>query len=110
MGLYGLSTFVTLQRTKEIGVRKVLGSSVTQIVILLTSEFARWVIASNFIAWPLAYIVMKGWLENFPYRIEQGLAVFVFAGLIALLVALITVGGQSWRRAVINPAHTLRNE
>ena len=110
MGLYGLSTFVTLQRTKEIGIRKVLGSSVTQIVFLLTSEFARWVIASNFISWPLAYIVMKGWLENFPYRIELGLEVFVFAGLIALLVALITVGGQSWRRAVINPAYTLRNE
>ncbi len=110
MGLYGLSTFVTMQRTKEIGIRKVLGSSAGQIVFLLTSEFTRWVIAANIIAWPLAYLAVSRWLENFPYRIEPGLPVFVIAGVIALLIALVTVGSQSWEKAGINPAHTLRNE
>lgn len=110
MGLYGLSTFIAYQRTKEIGIRKVLGSGSGRIMFLLTWEFAKWVIVSNIIAWPVAYLIMTRWLDNFPYRIETGLHVFILAGLIALLIAILTVGGQVWRSANMNPSHTLRNE
>lgn len=110
MGLYGLSTFVSLRRTKEVGIRKVLGSSIYRIILLLVSEFTRWVIISNIIAWPLAYLAMSRWLENFPYRIDQRPAVFLLAGVIALLISVLTVGSQAWKTASLNPANTLRNE
>jgi len=110
MGLYGLSTFIANQRTKEIGIRKVLGSSAMQIVILFSSEFAKWVILANLIAWPLAYMAMDKWLDNFPFRNEPGLFVFIGSGLIALMIALITVSSQAWKTAGINPSHILRNE
>ncbi len=110
MGLYGLSTFIAYQRTKEIGIRKVLGSSISQIVFLLASEYAKWVVVSNIIAWPLAYLAMGRWLDNFPYRIEPGLLVFISAGLIALLIAVITISVQAWCTANLNPADSLRSE
>ncbi len=110
MGLYGLSTFIANQRKKEIGIRKVLGSSVSQIVFFLVSDYARWVIVSNIIAWPLAYLAMGRWLDNFPYRTEPGLLVYIFSGLIALLIAVITVSVQAWHTANLNPANTLRDE
>ena len=110
LGLYGLGTFVALQKTKEIGIRKVLGSGVNQIIFLLAWEFTRWVIISNLIAWPAAWLVISRWLDNFPYRIEPGIQIFISAGLIALFVALLTVSGQAWKTANINPADTLRNE
>jgi putative ABC transport system permease protein len=110
MGLYGLSTFIAYQRKKEIGIRKVLGSSVSQIVFFLVSEYAKWVIVSNLIAWPLAYFAMDRWLDNFPYRTETGLLIFISSGLIALLIAVITVSVQAWRTANMNPADSLRCE
>ena len=110
MGLYGLSTFIAYQRTKEIGIRKVLGSSILQIVFLLASEYSKWVVVSNIIAWPLAYLAMGRWLDNFPYRIEPGLLIFISAGLIALLIAVITMSVQAWRTANLNPADSLRSE
>lgn len=110
MGLYGLSTFIAYQRTREMGIRKVLGASVFRIMVLLVSEFVRWVVVANILAWPVAYFIMAKWLDNFPYRIEQSVIVFVSAGLAALVIAVITVGGQAWLTASLNPAHTLKSE
>jgi putative ABC transport system permease protein len=110
MGLYGLSTFIAYQRTREIGIRKVLGSGISGIIVIFTSELARWVVFANIVAWPVAYLLMVRWLDNFPYRIEQSLAVYISAGLMALVIAVITVGGTAWRTACLNPALTLRNE
>jgi putative ABC transport system permease protein len=110
MGLYGLSTFIAGQRTKEISIRKVLGSSINGIMVLLISEFSRWVLVANIIAWPVAWFFSKTWLENFPYRIDPGIEIFAGAGIIALLIAVITVSGEAWHTARINPAVTLKNE
>ncbi|MGF1587394.1 MAG: ABC transporter permease [Bacteroidales bacterium] len=110
MGLYGLSTFIAAQRTKEIGIRKVLGSSINGIMVLLISEFSRWVLVANIIAWPVAWFFSKTWLENFPYRIAPGIEIFAGAGIFALLIAVITVSGEAWHSARMNPAVTLKNE
>jgi putative ABC transport system permease protein len=102
--------FTAERRTREIGIRKVLGSSVSAIVLLLSREFARWVLLANLIAWPLAYLVMKRWLENFAYSINLSWQVFLFSGLVALAIALITVIFQSARAALANPVDSLRQE
>ena len=98
------------QRTKEIGVRKVLGATVTNIVILLSKEFARWVLLANLVAWPVAYIVMTNWLQKFAYRVELGWLTFIFAGVLALVIALLTVSSQALKSAFSNPAEALRYE
>ena len=110
LGLFGLAAFTTQQRTKEIGIRKVLGSSVSGIIVLLTKEFIRWVIVANIIAWPVAYFVMNRWLQNFAYRIEMSLWMFILAGALALLIALVTVSYQAIRAATANPVESLRYE
>ena len=110
MGLYGLSTFIAHQRTREIGIRKVLGSGISGIILVFSSELARWVVFANIVAWPVAYLLMVRWLDNFPYRIEQSLIVYISAGLMALVIAVVTVGGTAWKTASLNPANTLRNE
>jgi putative ABC transport system permease protein len=110
LGLTGLAMFTAERRTREIGIRKVLGSSVSAIVLLLSREFARWVLLANLIAWPLAYLVMKRWLENFAYSINLSWQVFLFSGLVALAIALITVIFQSARAALANPVDSLRQE
>jgi putative ABC transport system permease protein len=109
-GLFGLATFNTERRTKEIGVRKVMGSSVWQIVWLLTHDFSRLVLLSNIIAWPLAYVVMERWLENFAHRIDLTPLVFIGSGLIALCIAWVTVGGTAAKAATQNPVLALRYE
>jgi putative ABC transport system permease protein len=110
LGLFGLASFTAEQKTKEIGVRKVLGSSVREIVILLTREFSRWVILANLIAWPLAYLAVSAWLENFAYRIEVGVSVFLLTGLVTLAIALFSVAYQSIRAARADPVDSLRYE
>jgi putative ABC transport system permease protein len=110
LGLFGLASFMALRRTKEIGIRKVLGATVSGIVVLLTKEFSRWVLVANLIAWPLSYLAMNRWLEEFPYRADIRLWLFLFAGLITLMVALLTVSYQSVRAALSNPADSLRYE
>ncbi len=110
MGLYGLSTFIMHKRSKEISIRKVLGSGSGSIMYLLTSEFIKLVAAANLIAWPVAYLAMARWLENFPYRIEQDIWIFVISGVMALGITLVTVSLQAWRTAGLNPAIILRNE
>ncbi len=110
LGLLGLAAFTAEQRTKEIGVRKVLGASVSSIVALLSKDFIKWVLIANFIAWPIAYILMNKWLQNFAYRINIGILTFFFSGLIALIIALLTVTYQSIKTAVANPVESLRYE
>ena len=110
LGLFGLASYATERRRKEIGIRKVLGSSVRQIVLLLTKEFTRWVLLANLVAWPIAWYGMSRWLENFAYRIDMGIFVFIFAGLSALIVALMTVSWQAVRAAIANPVIAIKHE
>lgn len=110
LGLFGLAAFVTEQRVKEIGIRKVLGASVMEIVILLSKEFTKWVILANIIAWPAAYYVMHNWLQDFAYRVNIAWYVFVLAGVIALIIALATVSYQAVKAALANPVKSLKYE
>lgn len=110
LGLYGLAAFNAEMRTKEVGVRKVMGSSLWRIVILLTSDFSKLVLISNLIAWPVAYYAMNRWLENFAYRIDLSPLVFIGSGLIALCIAWVTVGGTAAKAASAKPVLALRYE
>jgi len=110
LGLFGLASFMAEKRTKEIGIRKVLGASVSGIVLLLTKEFTKWVILANLIAWPIAYFVMRGWLQNFAYHVNIGLWTFMLSAALALVTALITVSFQAVKTAASNPVDSLRYE
>ena len=110
LGLSGLAAFMAEKRTKEIGVRKVLGASISGLVFLLTKEFTKWVLVANFIAWPIAFVVMNKWLQNFTYRITIGWHTFLMAGMIALIIAVTTVSFQSIRAALSNPVESLKYE
>ncbi|MGH7598687.1 MAG: ABC transporter permease [bacterium] len=110
IGLLGLAAFATEQRTKEIGVRKVLGASVPNLVALLSKDFSKWVLLANLIAWPVAYFAMNKWLQDFAYRIDIGWWVFALAGGLALLIALLTVSTQAIKAALANPVEALRYE
>ena len=110
LGLLGLSAYASEQRTKEIGIRKVLGASHIGLVSMLSQEFTKWVLLANLIAWPLAYFAMHKWLENFAYRIDLTIWPFLLSGLIALMIALSTVSWQAVRAAVANPIQSLRYE
>jgi putative ABC transport system permease protein len=110
LGLFGLATFTARQRTKEIGVRKVLGASVTNIILLIAKDFLKLVILANVIAWPLAWYGMHRWLQDFAYRTSISPWIFVAAGALALLIALVTVSFQAVKAALGNPVQALRNE
>ena len=110
LGLFGLAVFMTERRTKEIGIRKVAGASVSGIVMLLSKDFVKPVLVANLISCPIAYWAMRGWLDNFAYRIDLGWDVFVLSGSLVLVVALLTVGFQAWKAACTNPVDALRNE
>ncbi|MBW1811958.1 MAG: FtsX-like permease family protein, partial [Deltaproteobacteria bacterium] len=110
LGLLGLSAFAAERRTKEIGVRKVIGASVRQLVFLMTREFVILVALSSLVAWPLAYYFLTGWLENFAYRVELNGWLFLLPTMIAIVVATVTVGSQTLRAARSNPIKALRSE
>ncbi|MGB3588320.1 MAG: ABC transporter permease [Tunicatimonas sp.] len=110
LGLLGLIAFVAAQRTKEIGIRKVLGASIQQITYLLSKDFIRLVLFAFVLAAPLSYWLAESWLENFAYRTEIGVGIFVLAGVSALLLAGLTVSLQSVKAALANPIDSLRNE
>ncbi|HMB92364.1 MAG TPA: FtsX-like permease family protein, partial [Rhodothermales bacterium] len=110
LGLFGLAAYTTEQRTKEIGVRKVLGASVPGILALLSRDFLKLVALAFVVAAPLSYFAMNKWLEDFAYRIEVGVGVFVLAGGMALLIAVATVSYQATRAALTNPVESLRYE
>ena len=110
LGLFGLASFTAEQRTKEIGIRKVLGASIPGIVSLLTREFTKWVVVANVFAWPVSYYVMQRWLQNFAYRINVGFLNFLLAAAMTLAVALFAVSYQAIKAALANPVEALRYE
>jgi len=110
LGLFGLSSYTATQRIKEIGIRKVLGASIVNITSMLSKDFLRLVIISVLIATPVAWFVMNKWLQNFAYRVQVSWWIFAVAGLIALLIALVTVSFQAIKAAVSNPVKSLRTE
>jgi putative ABC transport system permease protein len=110
MGLYGLSSYTAEQRTKEIGIRKVLGASVTQIMKMLTKDFIKLVLLANIFAWPITYLLAKDWLTNFSYQIDMPFLPYIFATLLALIIALITVSSQAYIAANSDPVNALKYE
>jgi putative ABC transport system permease protein len=110
LGLFGLASFLTEQRTSEIGIRKILGASESGIVFFLSKQFTKWVLIANLFAWPAAYFVMNEWLKSFAYRINIGIWVFVLSGMLAAGIALLTVSFQAFRAARANPIDSLRYE
>ena len=110
LGLLGLASFTAEQRTKEIGIRKVLGSTVAGVVFLLSKEFIKWVFLANLIAWPVAYFAVHSWLENFAFRTRIGWEIFLLSGCLALVISLLTVCYQSVKAALANPVDSLRYE
>jgi len=110
MGLFGLAAFMTERKTKEIGIRKAVGASTSRIILILSSQFLRWVLISNLIAWPVVYFALNSWLQNFAFHIELSVIYFLLATIIALAVAQLTVLYQAFTAAKTNPVDSLRYE
>jgi len=110
LGLFGLAIYTTEQRTKEIGIRKVLGASVASVTTLLSKDFIKLVLIACVIAFPLSYLAMQKWLEDFAYRINISWWVFVLAAFISLVIALATISFQAVKAALANPVKSLRSE
>ena len=110
LGLYGLSSFMAERRLKEIGVRKVMGASVSQIMGMMSKEFVKLVLVAFIVAVPLSWYAMQKWLEGFTYKTTLNITPFAFAGLSALAIALVTISYESLKAANTDPAKTLRNE
>jgi len=108
--LFGLSAFAISQRVKEIGIRKVLGANVSGIVALLSKDFLKLVAVAALLAFPIAWYAMNNWLKDFAYRIDIHWWVFVLAGILATLIAFLTISFQSIKAALANPAKSLRTE
>lgn len=110
LGLFGLSSFSAEQRTKEIGIRKVLGASVGKLVLLLSKDFTQLILLSFIISAPFAYYLTSGWLDKFVYKTELGLNVFIISGIAAILIGGFTVSFKSFQAASANPVDTLKEE
>lgn len=110
LGLFGLASFTANQKRKEIGIRKVLGAKIFSIIRLLSINFSRWVILANLVAWPIAYFFVNKLLQNYAYRVPLRFETFIAAGIISIVIALITVAYQTIRAAQTNPVNTLRHE
>ncbi len=110
LGLFGLTSFMAEERTKEFGVRKVLGASVTQLSSIFIKEFSKWIAVSTVIAWPLSYFVIDAWFQIFAYRIDMPYYVFVAIPLLIFIISLITIAYQSWKSATANPVKSLKCE
>jgi putative ABC transport system permease protein len=110
MGLFGLADFAAEKRTKEIGIRKVMGATASNIMCLLSTEFTKWVLIANILAWPIAYYAMNRWLQGFAYRTSIGLEPFILGAVFAFVIALVTVSYQAIKSALANPIESLRYE
>jgi len=110
LGIFGLSAFTAEQRTREIGIRKILGSTAGGLIVLLSKDFMRWILVANVVSWPVTYLVMKKWLQNFAYRTELGIGSFLLAGMLSLFMAFFSVSYQSIKSAFANPVKALKYE
>jgi ABC-type antimicrobial peptide transport system permease subunit len=110
VGLFGLSAFAAEQKTREIGIRKAMGANIPSILILFSREFVWLLMISALVSWPLSWFVLKNWLQNFGYRTELSVWIFIFSGLAALIIALISISYQAVKAARTNPAITLKYE
>jgi len=110
LGLFGLASFVAERRTKEIGIRKVLGASVTGMVFMLSKDFTKWVLVSIIIAWPVANLIIQKLLEKYVYRTDIGFEIFILSGLLTLMIALLTVSYQAIKAAIVNPVESIKYE
>ena len=110
LGLFGLASYSAEKRIKEVGIRRVMGASVQNIVTLLSKHFIKLVLIANLIAWPLAWLLLQRWLQDYAYRVNINISVFVLAGVIAILIALFTVSFQAVKAAIANPVKNLRTE
>jgi putative ABC transport system permease protein len=110
LGILGLSLSINEKRTKEIGIRKINGANKSEILALLNRDFLKWVLIAFIVAAPVALVGMQRWLENFAYRTNLSWWIFVFAGLMTIVIVLTTVSLQSWRAATRNPVEALRYE
>jgi putative ABC transport system permease protein len=110
LGLFGLSSFMAQQKTKEIGIRKTLGASIYSILVLLMKDFLKWIVLANIIAWPISYYFMHKWLQDYAYRISISWWVFIISFIMALVIALLTVSFQAIKAAIANPIEALRYE
>ena len=110
MGIFGLASYSAERRRKEVGIRKFLGASVSGITFLLSKEMVKWVLAANIIGWPVAYLVMRSWLQEFAYRVNIGIWMFVLSAFLVLVIAVLTVGYQSLKSALADPVVSLKVE
>lgn len=110
LGLFGMTIFTTHRRTREIGIRKALGAGTREIIFLLLRNFTKWVLIANILGWPIAYLYLRNWINDFTYRIPLGAEVYVFSGILILLLAVLTVIGLVYRAARRNPGITLRTD
>jgi putative ABC transport system permease protein len=110
LGLFGLASFMAESRTREIGIRKVLGASTPGLVVMLSKQFTKWVILANCVAWPIAYVFIDRWLKNFAYRSNIGIGIFIFSGVVTLFIALLTISFQSIKAAASSPVEALKYE
>jgi putative ABC transport system permease protein len=110
LGLLGLAAFTASQKTKQIGIRKAMGSTSWQVQVLLSKQFSRWILLAALIAWPVSWYLLKRWLQGYAFRIDMPYWMFLLAAAAALLVSLLTVSYHSWRVATRNPADSLRYE
>ena len=110
LGLFGLIEHITNKKIKEIGIRKINGASISEVIFMLNKNVVKWVVFAFIIAIPISYYIMHKWLENFAYKTELSWWIFALAGLVAMVIALLTVSWQSWRAATTNPVEALRNE
>ena len=110
LGLLGLASFSASQRSKEIGIRKVLGAKVSQLVLMLSKDYARLIVLAFVIAMPIAYLIMKGWLSNFSFRTDLNIGIFLLAGLLVFMMGTLVVSLRSYQASVISPVKTLKDE
>ena len=110
MGLYGLVSFMVVQKTKEVGIRKVMGSSSLEIIWIFGREFTRLILLAFIVAAPVGWFLMKNWLENFEFKIQQGLGLYILTLGFTCVIAAVTIGYQTIRAASVNPANSLRSE
>jgi putative ABC transport system permease protein len=110
LGLFGLASYAAERRIKEVGIRKILGASVQNLVGMLSKDFLKYVLIAVLIAWPLAWFSVNKWLQDYAYRVNISWWIFLLAGLLAVFIALITISFQAIKAAIANPVKSLRTE